>query len=206
MPTPFERAALWLNKVPPAISGQNGHSTTYTAAVGLVHGFGLSETDALSLLSDWNRSCKPPWSDRDLIHKVRDAASKPHDKPAGHLLHASGSPQHTDLSRVVFKPAKPLETDSEFKRFLTAAFAQGETVSICEQVEDGKPNTSGSFLPVEEWIKRFDTPDSILLHASGSTDLTRVVFKRPTHLHPCTSPHPAYLLDIQRQRPTTRLI
>jgi len=160
---PLQRAAAWLSRVPPAVSGQNGHSTTYTAAVGLVHGFGLSETDALSLLSDWNRSCQPPWSDRDLIHKIRDAASKPHDKPAGHLLHASGSPQHTDLTRVVFKPAKPLETDSEFKRFLTAAFAQGETVSICEQVEDGRPITSGSFLPVEEWIKRFDHPDSILL-------------------------------------------
>ena len=95
---PLQRAAAWLSKVPPAVSGQNGHSTTYTAAVGLVHGFGLSEGDALSLLSDWNRSCQPPWSDRELIHKIRDAASKPHDKPAGHLLHASGSPQHTDLT------------------------------------------------------------------------------------------------------------
>ncbi len=159
---PFQRAAAWLSKVPPAVSGQNGHSTTYTAAVGLVHGFGLSEGDALSLLSDWNRSCQPPWSDRELIHKIRDAASKPHDKPAGHLLHASGG---TDLTRVVFKrpTTTPNPTDSQFKRFLEAAFAPTEVVCICEQVEDGKPNTSGSFLPVEEWIKRFDAPDSILL-------------------------------------------
>lgn len=162
---PLQRAAAWLSKVPPAVSGQNGHSTTYTAAVGLVHGFGLSERDALSLLSDWNRSCQPPWSDRELIHKVREAASKPHDKPAGHLLHASGSHQHTDLTRVVFKrpTSTPNPTDSQFKRFLESAFAPTEVVCICEQVEDGKPNTSGSFLPVEEWIKRFDTPDSILL-------------------------------------------
>lgn len=159
---PLQRAAAWLSKVPPAVSGQNGHSTTYTAAVGLVHGFGLSEGDALSLLSDWNRSCQPPWSDRELIHKIRDAASKPHDKPAGHLLHASGG---TDLTRVVFKrpTTTPNPTDSQFKRFLEAAFAPTEVVCICEQVEDGKPNTSGSFLPVEEWIKRFDAPDSILL-------------------------------------------
>jgi len=159
---PLQRAAAWLTKVPPAVSGQNGHSTTYTAAVGLVHGFGLSEGDALSLLSDWNRSCQPPWSDRELIHKIRDAASKPHDKPAGHLLHASGG---TDLTRVVFKrpTTTPNPTDSQFKRFLEAAFAPTEVVCICEQVEDGKPNTSGSFLPVEEWIKRFDAPDSILL-------------------------------------------
>jgi hypothetical protein len=162
---PLQRAAAWLSKVPPAVSGQNGHSTTYTAAVGLVHGFGLSEGDALSLLSDWNRSCQPPWTDRELIHKIRDAASKPHDKPAGHLLHASGSHQHTDLTRVVFKrpTSTPNPTDSQFKRFLESAFAPTEVVCICEQVEDGKPNTSGSFLPVEEWIKRFDAPDSILL-------------------------------------------
>jgi hypothetical protein len=161
MPTIIERATLWLKKVPPAISGSGGHNTTYTAAVGLVHGFGLSESDALRLLSDWNLSCQPPWNDRDLIHKIRDAASKPHDKPAGHLLQSQGGA--TDLTRVVFKPSKPIETDSQFKRFLTAAFAQGETVCICEQVEEGRPITSGSFLPIEEWIKRFDTPDSILL-------------------------------------------
>lgn len=161
MPTIIERATLWLKKVPPAISGSGGHNTTYTAAVGLVHGFGLSESDALRLLSDWNLSCQPPWNDRDLIHKIRDAAAKPHAKPAGHLLKSQGSA--TDLTRVVFKPSKPIETDSQFKRFLTAAFAQGETVCICEQVEEGRPITSGSFLPIEEWIKRFDTPDSILL-------------------------------------------
>ena len=162
--TPIERAELWLAKVPPAVSGSGGHNTTYTAAVGLVHGFGLSEGEALRLLSEWNRFCYPPWSERELIHKIRDAASRPHDKPSGHLLNASSSVsiQHADLSRVVFKPSKPMETDSEFKRFLTAAFASNETVCICEQVEEGRPVTSGSFLTVEEWIKRFDHPDSLL--------------------------------------------
>ena len=43
--TAYQRAELWLAKVPPAISGSGGHNTTYTAAVGLVHGFGLSEGD-----------------------------------------------------------------------------------------------------------------------------------------------------------------
>ncbi len=73
MTTLLDRAALWLAKVPPAISGSGGHSTTYTAAVGLVHGFGLSSADAFKLLSDWNRSCQPPWTDRELLHKIRQA-------------------------------------------------------------------------------------------------------------------------------------
>ena len=171
--TPYQRAALWISKVPPAISGSGGHNQTYTAAVGLVHGFGLSQGDALNLLSAWNFTCLPPWTEAELRHKLADAATKPHDKPAGHLLHTSSSHQHTDLTRVIFKkpssspppppPGTPIPTDSEFKRFLTAAFAQGETVCICEQVEEGKPATSGSFLPVEEWIRRFDSPDSLLL-------------------------------------------
>jgi RecA-family ATPase len=190
MTTLLERAALWLAKVPPAISGSGGHSQTYTAAVGLVHGFGLSDTDAFALLSDWNRSCQPPWQDRELLHKIRQANEKSHSKPRGHLANSSGAgpSEPLDLTRVRFSRPKPVEATqkaegstepsapsnppaapipashdaSEFKRFLTSAFAPTEVVCICEQVEDGTPMTSGSFLPVEDWIARFDDPESIL--------------------------------------------
>jgi hypothetical protein len=160
--TTLERAALWLAKVPPAVSGQNGHSTTYTAAVGLVHGFQLGYGDAMTLLSEWNLSCQPPWSDKDLAHKLREASSRSHDKPAGHLIQSTSAGM--DLSRVTFKRPTPTSVPgaSEFQKFLSSAFAATEVVCICEQVEDGKPMTSGSFLPVEDWIKRFDSPDSIL--------------------------------------------
>lgn len=187
---PYQRAALWISKVPPAISGSGGHNQTYTAAVGLVHGFGLAQGDALNLLSAWNSTCLPPWTESELRHKLADAATKPHDKPAGHLLHASSSLPHGDLTRVKFSkptsspppppPGTPIPTDSEFKRFLTAAFAQGETVCICEQVEEGRPATSGSFLPVEEWIRRFDSPDSLLL----KTDREAGVFVRINPFRP----------------------
>ena len=170
--TPLQRAALWLSKVPPAVSGQSGHSTTSTAAVGLVHGFQLSEGDALALLSAWNQSCQPPWSDRELIHKLREAASKSHSKPAGHLLQSGVSPSTApfDLTKVSFKrpsPATPTTPPdpqaSEFKRFLQAAFAPTEVVCICDAVEEGRPVTAGSFIPIEEWIARFDDPESRIL-------------------------------------------
>lgn len=188
--TTLERAALWLAKVPPAVSGSGGHSQTYTAAVGLVHGFGLSDTDAFALLSDWNRSCQPPWQDRELLHKIRQANEKSHSKPRGHLAEGSHTQGATpfDITKVTFNKPKPVpvaqkteghdETSapsnppaapipashdaSEFKRFLTSAFAPTEVVCICEQVEDGTPMTSGSFLPIEDWIARFDDPESIL--------------------------------------------
>ena len=161
--TTLERAALWLAKVPPAISGSGGHNSTYTAAVGLVHGFQLGYGDAMTLLAEWNLSCQPPWSDKDLAHKLREASSRTHDKPAGHLIQSTVG-MGMDLSRVTFKRPTPTTTPgaSEFQKFLSSAFAATEVVCICEQVEEGRPLTSGSFLPVEDWIKRFDSPDSIL--------------------------------------------
>ena len=202
MTTLLERAALWLAKVPPAISGSGGHSQTYTAAVGLVHGFGLSDTDAFTLLSDWNRSCQPPWQDRELLHKIRQANEKSHSKPRGHLANSSASSpaEPLDLTRVRFSRPKPVEPPrvpegsvepsapsnppaapipashdaSEFKRFLTSAFAATEVVCICEQVEDGRPISAGSFLPLEDWIARFDDPESILFRS----DRTDGVFVR----------------------------
>jgi len=206
--TTLERAALWLAKVPPAVSGQNGHSTTYTAAVGLVHGFGLSDTDAFALLSQWNCSCQPPWQDRELLHKIRQANEKSHSKPRGHLAESSHTQGTTpfDITKVAFNKPKPVpvtqktvghdEPDapsnppaapvpashdaSEFQRFLQFAFAATEVVCICEQVEDGKPMTSGSFLPIEDWIARFDDPESILFRS----DRTDGVFVRINPFRP----------------------
>ena len=180
--TTLERAALWLAKVPPAVSGQNGHSTTYTAAVGLIHGFQLGYGDAMTLLSEWNLSCQPPWSDKDLAHKLREASSRSHDKPAGHLIQSTSTGM--DLSRVTFKrpipTVPPAPGASEFQRFLQSAFAPTEVVCICEQVEDGKPMTSGSFLPIEDWIARFDDPESILFRS----DRTDGVFVRINPFRP----------------------
>jgi hypothetical protein len=206
--TTLERAALWLAKVPPAVSGQNGHSTTYTAAVGLAHGFGLSSGDALNLLSEWNRSCQPPWSEKELLHKIAQAQSKHHSKPRGHLAEGSHTQGTTpfNITKVTFNKPKPVpvtqntvghdEPDapsnapaapvpashdaSEFQRFLQSAFAPHEVVCICEQVEDGKPMTSGSFLAIEDWIARFDDPESILFRS----DRTDGVFVRINPFRP----------------------
>lgn len=178
--TTLQRAALWLSKVPPAISGSGGHNATYTAAVGLVHGFALSHVDSLTLLEDWNKSCQPPWKATELAYKLREAASRAHNKPRGHLLDAGGSSPSGpfDLSRVTFKKPvadaapvpvpslSPVALDpqaSEFKRFMQAAFAPTEVVCICDAVEEGRPVSAGSFITIEEWLNRFDDPQSRIL-------------------------------------------
>jgi len=178
--TTLQRAALWLSKVPPAISGSGGHNATYTAAVGLVHGFALSHVDSLTLLEDWNKSCQPPWKATELAYKLREAASRAHNKPRGHLLEAGGSsPSGSfDISRVTFKkpvadaspvpvpslsPTPPDPQASEFRRFMQTAFAPTEVVCICDAVEEGRPVSAGSFITIEEWLNRFDDPQSRIL-------------------------------------------
>ena len=69
-----ERARRYLTKCDAAISGSGGHTTTFITASKIVRGFGLSEDDAFALLSEWNARCQPPWSERDLRRKVREAA------------------------------------------------------------------------------------------------------------------------------------
>ncbi|RMF71989.1 MAG: DUF3987 domain-containing protein [Acidobacteria bacterium] len=94
----FRRAAAYLDAMPAAVSGRGGHNATYAAATAMVHGFGLDPASALRLLLErFNPRCVPPWSEKELRHKVEDAASKPHDRPPGWLRDAQ---QHEDLGGV----------------------------------------------------------------------------------------------------------
>lgn len=60
-----------------AVAGQAGHDNTFRAACTLIEN-GLSEAEALLALQSWNRTnAEPPWSDRELLHKIRSAISGP---------------------------------------------------------------------------------------------------------------------------------
>jgi putative DNA primase/helicase len=72
-----ERAAAYLEECPGAVSGENGHSTTFTAACAVGPGFDLSEDQAFRLLWDvHNPKCQPAWSEKELRHKVKQAFKK----------------------------------------------------------------------------------------------------------------------------------
>ncbi len=108
-----ERAIAYLLAMPPAIAGSGGHSQTYAAATALVHGFGLDPPDALRILTDhYNPRCSPPWSDKELKHKINQAASKPHDRPFGWLRDDSPSEpiDDVDLSRFPVGPKAYVES------------------------------------------------------------------------------------------------
>lgn len=86
-PKVIDRAAKYLDRCEPAISGQGGHGSLLYAACRLVNGFALTEDAALALLRDrYNPRCVPPWSDAELLHKVQEAGKIAHNEPRGHLL------------------------------------------------------------------------------------------------------------------------
>jgi hypothetical protein len=91
VPSVLERAQRYLQRCPPAISGQFGHKATFRVACILVHGFALSEGEALTAMREWNQRCNPPWEEADLVYKLKSAAATPSKKPIGYLRDGSGS-------------------------------------------------------------------------------------------------------------------
>jgi hypothetical protein len=73
--------------MPLAVSGNHGHDATFAVAVTLRHGFALSKAAAWPIMREFNARCEPPWSEKELEHKL-DSAEKVtrHPKPRGHLL------------------------------------------------------------------------------------------------------------------------
>ena len=81
-----ERARRYIAKCPPAISGQGGHDAAFHVAALLVHGFALGDGDAMTLMWEFNTRCQPPWTERELRHKLASAVRAQHAQPPGYLL------------------------------------------------------------------------------------------------------------------------
>lgn len=92
-----ERARAYIAKMPPAISGAGGHAATFAVARKLVQDYDFHEHDAWSLLLEYNQRCDPPWSEKELRHKLV-SAQKAHtrnpiqDRPRLRPVRHSGSP------------------------------------------------------------------------------------------------------------------
>ncbi len=106
------RAAAYLDAMPAAISGQGGHNAAYAAATAMVHGFALPINVAFRLLFErYNPRCQPAWSEKELRHKVENAADKPHDRPRGWLRDAALAADAGDIDLSAFNPAPHERTD-----------------------------------------------------------------------------------------------
>ena len=84
MPSIKDRAAAYLERLPPSIDGSGGHAALFNAAAVLTRGFAMAEEDSLPLLMAWNKThCQPLWSEPELRHKLRSAAAS--QRPLGYL-------------------------------------------------------------------------------------------------------------------------
>jgi replicative DNA helicase len=104
-----ERAAKYLAKMDASVSGSGGHNTAWRAACAMVQGFGLSPGDAFQLLaSDWNQRCKPPWSVKELNHKIKQAGEAPGQR--GYLADATPDQWEKIVLRIGKLPAEASES------------------------------------------------------------------------------------------------
>jgi KaiC/GvpD/RAD55 family RecA-like ATPase len=102
-PTPvMERARRYVAKMPEAVSGSGGHNATFRVACVLCLGFGLSPEHSMVILQEYNVRCVPPWSERELWHKVNDAAKQPGER--NYLRDAKPE----DWNRIVIPDYVPL--------------------------------------------------------------------------------------------------
>jgi hypothetical protein len=74
--TVMDRARAYVARMDAAVSGGGGHDATFRVACVLVEGFSLGYGDAMEVMREYNNRCDPPWSDRELEHKVRSAEGK----------------------------------------------------------------------------------------------------------------------------------
>ena len=153
----LKRASLYLAQCDPAIQGCGGHDKLLWAAVALVHGFLLSDGQALDLLMrEYNPRCVPPWDfgipkdDKDFRRKVTEARKlTPIVKPRGWLLEDN-----------TYKPVDPAQVAA------VPGLIKGRktTVTYYDEFATFSPNIS-------HWIQKggvtIDKEREFLIHPTG---------------------------------------
>jgi hypothetical protein len=129
-PSVIERARRYIDRIPGAVSGEGGHNQTFKVACVLIHGFNMGRVEAFVLLSEWNKRCQPPWSEKELRHKIESADKQTGDR--GYLL--KGKESDLDKVRVPdYQEPKPL-------RLVAPALSEEELERQAIQEEANSPS------------------------------------------------------------------
>lgn len=158
-PDAIARAAKYLQQEAPASTeGDGGDDTAYRVACRVLD-FGLSQDAALDAMHEhWNDRCSPPWSDRELRTKVRNAAAYRHE-PIG-----SASPA-ADFEPVPQENAEPTPTGS------VARFPLEQIAHLRQ-------------LPTPKWLVRNWLPENAvgILYGKWGSGKTFIAFDIALHL------------------------
>ena len=136
-----ERAAKYLSKMEPAISGSGGHNSCFKAACALVLGFDLPVEDALSLLlMEYNPRCEPQWTERELRHKVNSAAKQPGQR--GYLRDAKPADWHR-----IYVRTPPVNQDEEAEVAAAAVTLKNAAFAYLESLLAGTEELIDTGIP-----------------------------------------------------------
>ena len=91
-------AHAYLEKMPPAISGQNGRNQFLNAACRLVDDFALTEEEARPLLEEYNQRCQPPFKAAEFDDKLSSALAKVAER---------GGPSGSAIKKQLVTPQRP---------------------------------------------------------------------------------------------------
>ena len=124
-PDAIARAVKYLQQeAPTSTEGDGGDDTAYRVACRVLD-FGLSQGAALDAMHEhWNDRCSPPWSDRELRTKVRNAAAYRHEpigsaSPAADFEPVPQGPTDAEPDSVVGQSRFPLEQISHLRQLPT---------------------------------------------------------------------------------------
>lgn len=113
--TKVMRARRYLEKIPGAVSGDKGHTQTFNAVSHVMIGFDLDPDTTYSLIaSDYNPRCDPPWTEKQLLHKIRQVAEKS-VRVRGYLLESDRQPIYSTQAAADRAPELPSEHDVDWR-------------------------------------------------------------------------------------------
>lgn len=161
-----ERAWRYIDQIPRSVSGQNGHDRCFEAACRLVVGFGLKAGEAAGLLDRWNAGCNPPWSDKELEHKIKQAEQQA-VKETGRVGELLGSPRNQyrkyERPEIVIGPDERRVNDESLTAL--AASVQASRVKIFQRY--------GLLVRV---IRKADAPPSMKFAEGESIKISPIVY------------------------------
>jgi len=114
-PTQIERCRKYVTRCPAAINNQGGHNQTFAVAKVIFYDFGLTEEEGWKIFQEYNQRCDPPWSDRELHHKMDDAKHAT-NKPIGWRRNQINETQvvkgklHLVNGKYILSPIEPSST------------------------------------------------------------------------------------------------
>jgi RecA-family ATPase len=140
----------------------------------------------MTLMREYNMNCQPPWSEKELQHKVQQSMTHNHDLPNGWALREGEAtePRRYVKQQSVTQSGKfkvnlgevlPVPMSEQFttRELLLNAFKPEEIICITNEAgesEDGRyfPASKGTFQTVQWWLDMFfgeNASDKDMFHA-----------------------------------------